>query len=153
MIEFGIKTNPDFLRQLAADARANGHTETAQDLDVAAHDLKELREHAERLERSLESTSSLNSSLTCEINTLRIQRDETASALLAAFRPELENMANGLLDEWLRPLEILRERLEALEEMVGAGLSANDDDKAEDIRREVRDMIADGEIIVSIDVS
>jgi predicted nucleic acid-binding Zn-ribbon protein len=160
MIEFGIKTNPDFLRQLAADARANGHTATAQDLDVAAHDLKELREHAERLERSLESTSSLNSSLTSEINSLRTQRDETASALLAVFRPELEKMVNNVMDEWCRPLELLRERLEELLDE-----DTRDDDKAEDIcrevrdmiaediRREVRDMIADGEIIVSLDVS
>jgi predicted nucleic acid-binding Zn-ribbon protein len=149
MIE--IKTNPDFLSQLAADARANGHTETAQDLDVAAHDLKELREHADRLERTLASTSSINSSLTSELNSIRAQRDETAAALLAAFRPELERMVNGMMEEWSRPLEILRGRLEEL--IDESDEDTSDEDKAEDIRREVRDMIADGEIIVSIDVA
>ena len=38
----------------------------------------------------------------------------------------------------------LRDRVERLED---------DDDKADDIRREVREMIADGDIIVSIDHS
>ena len=98
--------------------------------------------------------------MTSEINSLRTQRDETASALLAVFRPELEKMVNNVMDEWCRPLELLRERLEELLDE-----DTRDDDKAEDIcrevrdmiaediRREVRDMIADGEIIVSLDVS
>jgi hypothetical protein len=40
-----------------------------------------------------------------------------------------------------RPLEDLRERVERLED---------DDDKANDIREEVRDMIRDGELVVEL---
>lgn len=132
MIE--LKTNPDFLHRLAQDTRESGITETAEDLDGAAHDIKNLRDYAEQLERSINQMSG-------EINSIRTQRDEAAAALLAIFRPELEKMVDELL-EYNRPLEDLRERVERLED---------DDDKADDIRREVRDMIADGEITVTID--
>ena len=132
MIE--LKTNPDFLHTLAADTREAGREETAKDLDSAAHDIKNLRDYAERLEWNVNQMSG-------EINSIRTQRDEAAAALLAIIRPELEKMVDELL-EYNRPLEDLRERVERLED---------DDDKADDIRREVRDMIADGEITVTID--
>lgn len=129
-----LKTNPDYLHTLAADTREAGREETAKDLDGAAHDIKNLRDYAESLERSINQMSG-------EINSIRTQRDDAARALLAIFRPELERMVDELL-EYNRPLEDLRERVERLED---------DDDKADDIRREVRDMIADGEIVVTID--
>ena len=132
MIE--LKTNPDFLHTLAADTREAGREETAKDLDSAAHDIKNLRDYAERLEWNVNQMSG-------EINSIRTQRDEAAAALLAIIRPELEKLVDELL-EYNRPMEDLRERDERLED---------DDDKADDIRREVRDMIADGEITVTID--
>jgi len=132
MIE--LKTNPDFLHTLAADTREAGREETAKDLDSAAHDIKNLRDYAERLEWNVGQMSG-------EINSIRTQRDEAAAALLAIIRPELEKLVDELL-EYNRPMEDLRERVERLED---------DDDKADDIRREVRDMIADGEITVTID--
>lgn len=131
-----LKTNPDYLHTLAADTREAGREETAKDLDGAAHDIKNLRDYAEQLERSINQMSG-------EITSIRTQRDDAARALLAIFRPELEKMVDELL-EYNRPLEDLRERVERLED---------DDDKADDIRREVRDMITDGEIIVNIDVA
>ena len=134
MIE--LKTNPDFLHTLAADTREAGREETAKDLDSAAHDIKNLRDYAERLEWNVGQMSG-------EINSIRTQRDEAAAALLAIIRPELEKMVDELL-EYNRPLEDLRERVERLED---------DDDKADTIRTEVREMIQDGEIVVSIDIS
>ena len=129
-----LKTNPDYLHTLAADTREAGREETAKDLDGAAHDIKNLRDYAERLERSVNQMSG-------EIQSIRTQRDEAAAALLAIIRPELEKLVDELL-EYNRPMEDLRERVERLE---------SDDDKADDIRREVRDMIAEGEITVAID--
>lgn len=134
MIE--LKTNPDFLHTLAADTRDAGQTETAADIDRAAHDIKNLRDYAERIERSVNQMSG-------EIQSIRTQRDEAAAALLAIFRPELERMIDAAVEQ-CRPIDDLRDRVERLED---------DDDKADDIRREVRDMIADGDIIVSIDHS
>ena len=134
MIE--LKTNPDFLHTLAADTRDAGQTETAADIDRAAHDIKNLRDYAERIERSVNQMSG-------EIQSIRTQRDEAAAALLAILRPELERMIDAAVEQ-CRPIDDLRDRVERLED---------DDDKADDIRREVREMIADGDIIVSIDHS
>jgi hypothetical protein len=120
-----IKSNTDYLHRLAHDTRESGHTETAEDLDGAAHDIKNLRDYAERLEWNVHQMSG-------EINSIRTQRDAAAAALLAIFRPELEKMIDDAL-EYCRPLESLRER--------------------DDIRREVRDMINDGEIVVNIDIN
>lgn len=132
MIE--LHTNPDQLINLADNTPSNPEHFPAKDVRMAAHDIKNLRDYAESLERSVNQMSG-------EINSIRTQRDEAAAALLAIFRPELEKMVDELL-EYNRPLEDLRERVERLED---------DDDKADDIRREVRDMIADGEITVTID--
>jgi len=129
-----LKTNPDYLHTLAADTREAGREETAKDLDGAAHDIKNLRDYAERLERSVNQMSG-------EIQSIRTQRDEAAAALLAIIRPELERMIDDAVEQ-CRPLEDLRERVERLENDLG-----------DDIRREVRDMIQDGEIVVNIDIS
>ena len=102
MIE--LKTNPDFLHTLAADTRNAGQAETAADIDSAAHDLKNLRDYAQQIERSVNSMSA-------EIQSIRTQRDDAAAALLAIIRPELEKAIDDALD-YCRPLENLRERIE-----------------------------------------
>ena len=134
MIE--LKTNPDHLHAIASNVRLTDQTDLAHDLDAAAHDLKNLRDYAERIERSVNQMSG-------EIQSIRTQRDEAAAALLAIFRPELERMIDAAVEQ-CRPIDDLRDRVERLED---------DNDKADDIRREVREMIADGDIIVSIDHS
>ena len=133
MIE--LKTNPDHLHAIASNVRLTDQTDLAHDLDAAAHDLKNLRDYAERIERSVNQMSG-------EIQSIRTQRDEAAAALLAIFRPELEKMIDDAL-EYCRPFENLRERVEQLEDA--------EQIEGDDIRREVRDMIADGEITVTID--
>ena len=136
MIE--LYTNPDQLINLSDNGEATG-----KDVRMAAHDIKNLRDYAEQLERSVNQMSG-------EIQSIRTQRDDAAQALLAIFRPELEKMVDELL-EYNRPLEDLRERVELFGYRVKR--LEDDDDKADDIRREVRGMIQDGEIVVNIDIS
>jgi len=134
MIE--LKTNPDHLHAIASNVRLTDQTDLAHDLDAAAHDMKNLRDYAEGLERSTHQMSG-------EIQSIRTQRDEAAAALLAIFRPELERMIDAAVEQ-CRPIDDLRERVERLED---------DDDKADDIRRELRDMVLDGEIVVTLDLA
>jgi phage shock protein A len=134
MIE--LKTNPDHLHAIASNVRLTDQTDLAHDLDAAAHDLKNLRDYAERIERSVNQMSG-------EIQSIRTQRDEAAAALLAIIRPELERMIDDAVEQ-CRPLEDLRDRVERLE-----GDHTGDDE----IRDTVRDMIRDGDIIVNIDIS
>ena len=131
-----LKTNPDHLHAIASNVRLTDQTDLAHDLDAAAHDLKNLRDYAERIERSVNQMSG-------EIQSIRTQRDEAAAALLAIIRPELERMIDDAVEQ-CRPLEDLRDRVERLE-----GDHTGDDE----IRDTVRDMIRDGDIIVNIDIS
>jgi len=131
MIE--LNTDTDFLIKLSDDMEGS---ETARDVRMAAHDIKNLRDYAESLERSINQMSG-------QINCIRTQRDESAAALLAIFRPELERMIDDAVEQ-CRPLEDLRDRVERLE---------GDHTGYVEIRDTVRDMIRDGDIIVSIDHS
>ena len=135
MIE--LRTNTDFLDRLAAEETQAGRDGNGTDIKAAALDHRNLQEYAERLESNIQKMSG-------EIQSIRTQRDEAAAALLAIFRPELERMIVDFVDAAVgqcRPLEDLRERVERLED---------DDDKANDIREEVRDMIRDGELVVEL---
>ncbi len=93
-----LKSNPDFLHTLAADTREADRPETAKDIDNAAHDIKNLRDYAERLEWNVGQMSS-------EINSIRTQRDDAAAALLAIFRPELEKMVQSLVNEQIEDMQ------------------------------------------------
>jgi predicted nucleic acid-binding Zn-ribbon protein len=129
MIE--LKTNPDYLTRLASDTIEAGRDQTGADINAAAHDIKNLRDYAEGLERNTHQMSG-------EIQSIRTQRDEAAAALLAIIRPELERMVQDL-----PALSDLSDRLDHLEDNEG---------NADTIRDEVRDMIRDGDITVTVDV-
>lgn len=60
-----------------------------------------------------------------ELAAIRAQREDASAALLAILRPEIERMVEDILSTA---------------------------DKSSDIRDEVREMIMDGEIVVSLDV-
>jgi hypothetical protein len=60
-----------------------------------------------------------------ELAAIRGQREDTSAALVALLRPEIERMVEDILSTA---------------------------DKSSDIRDEVREMIADGDIVVSLDV-
>ena len=132
MIE--LKTNPDHLHTLASNVRLTDQTDLAHDLDAAAHDMKNLRDYGERLERSTHQMSA-------EIQSIRTQRDEAAAALLAIFKPALEKMIDAAVDD-CRALSDITDRLDNLEDPGSA---------SDAIRDEVKDMIRDGDITISID--
>ena len=127
MIE--LKTNPDTLHAMATEVMAD---RIKADVLNAAHDLKNLRDYAEGLERNTHQMSG-------EIQSIRTQRDEAAAALLAIIRPELERMVQDL-----PAFSDLSDRLDHLEDNEG---------NADTIRDEVRDMVRDGEIVVTVDLA
>ena len=138
MIE--LHTNPDQLINLSDNTATTPESLTAKDIRMAAHDIKNLRDYAESLERNTQQMSG-------EINSIRTQRDEAAAALLAIIRPELQklieqelkdNPAIDALDDRIADID---DRLERVE------------DPADTIRDEVRDMVRDGDIIVTVDLA
>ena len=132
MIE--LKTNPDHLHAIASNVRLTDQTDLAHDLDAAAHDMKNLRDYGERLERSTHQMSA-------EIQSIRTQRDEAAAALLAIFKPELEKIIDAAVDD-CRALSDITDRLDKLEDPGNL---------TDTVRSEVKDMIRDGDITISID--
>lgn len=138
MIE--LHTNPDQLINLSDNTATTPESLTAKDIRMAAHDIKNLRDYAESLERNTQQMSG-------EIQSIRTQRDEAAAALLAIIRPELQklieqelkdNPAIDALDDRIADID---DRLERVE------------DPADTIRDEVRDMVRDGDIIVTVDLA
>jgi len=131
MIE--LKTNPDHLHAIASNVRLTDQTDLAHDLDAAAHDMKNLRDYGERLERSTQQMSG-------EIQSIRTQRDEAAAALLAIFKPELEKMIDAAVND-CRAISDIEDRLDNLEDPGNL---------TDTVRSEVKDMIRDGDITISI---
>lgn len=138
MIE--LKTNPDHLHAIASNVRLTDQTDLAHDLDAAAHDMKNLRDYAEGLERNTHQMSG-------EIQSIRTQRDEAAAALLAIIRPELQKMIEQEIED-LPALSDLSDRITELADRL-----ERVEDPADTIRDEVRDMVRDGEIVVSVDLA
>lgn len=138
MIE--LKTNPDYLTRLASDTIEAGRDQTGADINAAAHDIKNLRDYAEGLERNTQQMSG-------EIQSIRTQRDEAAAALLAIIRPELQKMIEQEL-EGAVVVENLNDRVSDLDDRL-----ERLEDPADTIRDEVRDMVRDGEIVVTVDLA
>jgi hypothetical protein len=161
-----LKSNLDHLESLAADFHSDGHAQTATDFRTAIMDISNLRDSNAILERNIREMSA-------EINDLTNQRKGIASALLAAVSPDLDRR----IDEHVKTAFNKNERLDAFEarlegvEHVTADLDADsidgleqmiDDrieeascgnDRDDETRDTVRDMIRDGEIIVTVDLS
>lgn len=135
MIE--LKTNPDTLHAMATEVMAD---RIKADVLNAAHDLKNLRDYAEGLERNTQQMSG-------EIQSIRTQRDEAAAALLAIIRPELQKMIEQEL-EGAVAVENLNDRVSDLDDRL-----ERVEDPADTIRDEVRDMVRDGEIVVTVDLA
>ena len=131
MIE--LKTSPDTLHRLASDLSIGGH-DAGPDVNNAAHDIKNLCDYGERLERSTHQMSA-------EIQSIRTQRDEAAAALLTIFKPELEKMIDAAVND-CRALSDIRDRLDELEDPGNL---------TDTVRSEVKDMIRDGDITITID--
>ena len=81
MIE--LKTNVEYLDQLAADHILDGRDATDSDLKAAALDHKNLQEYAERLESSIQKMSA-------EIQTHAEQRQQLADVLFDLMRDRID---------------------------------------------------------------
>jgi len=143
-----LKQNPDHLHAIASNVRLTDQNDLAHDLDNAAHDLKNLRDYSEQLERSVNS-------LSAEIASIRDQRETAAKALLAIFRPELEDMIDQAVRDSRAVFELISqvEYLETEHSDLVDRLDALEADDLDDTktRDAVKDMIRDGDIVVTID--
>ena len=154
-----LYTNPDELIALS-DATPTPHDGIpAKTIRMAAHDIKNLRDYVWQLEKNAAAAANESKSI--------------ASALLAAVSPDLDRR----IDEHVKTAFDKNQRLDAFEarletvEHVTADLDADsidgleqmiDDrieeascgnDRDDETRDTVRDMIRDGEIIVTVDLS
>ena len=161
-----LKSNLDHLESLAADFHSDGHAQTATDFRTAIMDISNLRDSNAILERNIREMSA-------EINDLTNQRKGIASALLAAVHPDLDRRIdehvktafnkNERLDAFEARLEAVEhfkddmttDDISGLEQMIDDRIetAACDNDRDDETRDTVRDMIRDGDIVVSIDVS
>lgn len=115
--------------------------------------------HAQDLERRIEFRDRELASQRDELLSIRNQRDEAAAALLAIIQPELERMVEGTFADKIEHGATFEDMRRALFEQKGLASLLDDRvavleaaDKSTDIRDEVREMIRDGEIVVSIDI-
>lgn len=138
MIE--LHTNPDQLINLSDNTVTTPESFPAKDIRMAAHDIKNLRDYAESLERNTQQMSG-------EIQSIRTQRDEAAAALLAIIRPELQKLIEQELKDG-PAIDDLNDRIADIDDRL-----ERVEDPADTIRDEVRDMVRDGEIIVTVDLA
>jgi len=120
MIE--LKTNVEYLDQLAADHIQDGRDATGSDLKAAALDHKNLQEYAERLELNIQKMSA-------EIQAAAEQRQQLADVLFDLMRDRIGHHIDRTL----------------------ADREDDTDDATDDkIRETVKDMIRDGDITVEV---
>jgi predicted RNA-binding protein Jag len=123
MIE--LKTNVEYLDQLAADHIQDGRDATGSDLKAAALDHRNLQEYAERLELNIQKMSA-------EIQAAAEQRDALADILFGLMHDRI----GQYIDRTLADRE-----------------DDNDDATDDKIRQTVKDMIRDGDIEIEVDYS
>ena len=170
-----IKSNLDRLEDRASDFYKRGQNDeayssddsgdrqrnalqTASDLRGAVQDISNLRDYAERLERNIYK-------IDCELNTLKTGPVDLGDAINAAIKSYVESalVNNGQLDALEARIETVEGFKDDLEPDDIPGLESYIDDRIEEAscgndrddetRDTVRDMIRDGEIIVTVDVS
>ena len=165
-----LKSNLDHLESLAADFHSDGHAQTAADFRTAIMDIQNLRDSNAILERNIKEMSASIIDLNAELNTLKTGPVDLGDAINAAIKSYVESalVNNGQLDALEARLEtvedfkkgILAEELDTdsisgLESFVDDRIeqASCDNDRDDETRDTVRDMIRDGEIIVTVDVS
>ena len=138
MIE--LKTNPDYLDQLAADHILDGRDATGGDLKAAALDHKNLREYAERLERNVQQLSAEIAEKSRVLGNAETAIEQMQNAFIAIVGSAIDARIESHLEDITSDIIDRLDRLET-------------DANSDDIREEVREMIRDGEIVVNIDYS
>ena len=153
-----IKSNLDHLESLAADFHSDGHAQTAIDFRTAIMDISNLRDSNAILERNIREMSA-------EINTLKTAPVDLGEAINTAIKSYVKSAVidNGQLDALKARIEevehfkddMTTDDISGLEQMIDDRIetAACDNDRDDETRDTVRDMIRDGEIIVTVDVS
>ena len=159
MIE--LRTDQDFLEQLAADHFDDGRGSTASDIRAAADDIRNLRDYATNLEREIKRASSdmvlaNNDKERANVNYSDLVAKQTQGAgfLFNLIKSDIERL---ILKEVKSQIELeldysisgLEDRIESLETDV-SDLNSKEADE-DQIKDTVKEMITDGDIIVSID--
>ena len=159
MIE--LRTDQDFLEQLAADHFDDGRGSTASDIRAAADDIRNLRDYATNLEREIKRASSdivtaNNDKELAKVNYSDLVAKQTQGAdfLFNLIKSDIERL---ILNEVKSQIELeldysiscLEDRIESLETDV-MDLNSQEAD-ADKIKDTVKEMITDGDITVNID--
>lgn len=156
-----LKTDQDFLEQLAAYNFENGRGSTAADIRAAADDIRNLRDYATNLEREIKRASSdivtaNNDKELAKVNYSDLVAKQTQGAdfLFNLIKSDIERL---ILNEVKSQIELeldysiscLEDRIDSLETDV-SDLNSQEAD-ADKIKDTVKEMISDGDITVNID--
>jgi len=159
MIE--LRTDQDFLEQLASDHFDSGRGATAADIRAAADDIRNLRDYATNLEREIKRASSdivvaNNDKELVKVNYSDLVAKQTQGAdfLFNLIKSDIERL---VLKEIKSQIELeldysiscLEDRIESLETDV-SDLNSKEADE-DQIKDTVKEMIRDGDITVNID--
>ena len=159
MIE--LRTDQDFLEQLAADHFDSGRDATAADIRAAADDIRNLRDYATNLEREIKRASSdivvaNNDKELAKVNYSDLVAKQTQGAgfLFDLIKSDVERL---ILKEIKSQIELeldysiscLEDRIDSLETDV-SDLNSQEAD-ADKIKSTVKEMIQDGDITVNLD--
>lgn len=156
-----LRTNQDFLEQLAADHFDDGRGSTASDIRAAADDIRNLRDYATNLEREIKRASSdivvaNNEKELAKVNydDLKLLQTKGADFLFNLIISDIKRLVlREVKDQLELELEYtipsLEDRIDSLETDV-SDLNSQEAD-ADKVRDTVKEMITDGDIIVSID--
>jgi len=150
----------------ASTALSSGDAlQTASDIRGAIQDILNLRDSNAILERNIKEMSASIIDLNAELNTLKTGPVDLGDAINAAIKSYVESalVNNGQLDALEARIETVEQFKDDLDTDSISGLEGFVDDRIEssemDGNREdatrdtVRDMIRDGDIIVTVDVS
>lgn len=156
-----LRTDQDFLEQLAADHFDSGRGSTASDIRAAADDIRNLRDYATNLEREIKRASSdivvaNNDKELAKVtySDLVAKQTQGAGFLFDLIKSDIERL---ILNEVKSQIELeldysiscLEDRIESLETDV-SDLNSQEAD-ADKIKDTVKEMITDGDITVNID--
>ena len=155
MIE--LRTDQDFLETLAADHFDDGRGSTASDIRAAADDIRNLRDYATNLEREIKRASSdivvaNNDKELAKVNYSDLVAKQTQGAgfLFDLIKSDIERLILKQIELELDcSISGLEDRIESLETDV-SDLNSKEADE-DQIKDTVKEMITDGDIIVSID--
>ena len=135
------EVTPEYLRKLASDLRSfDSSSEVALDVDAAARNLEHLKDYAARLERKVENREEELAQISGKLDQLSAARQ----TVIDMFKPELQELIREVMNESPR---LNAELQELIREVVNESPGLDSDD----IRQEVRNMILDGDITVSLD--